>query len=378
MGKRTSSRETLRAASEAFVPKTGPATKKAEQQVRETGKLHPLVDPKGYDVIRRSLPRFEKQDNGLFELVVGTPMAKEDRYDTTSSMGDNVDVVIRVLPDSFALCSEVLPGYDLQVATGVFNDIDDPIVLCRSQFEMEAEKIVTQLTYMVPVRRGGDVPEDPHYGLFGAAYLTAAYISRIGLKSYDFTISDAPAREQLDVSHLREIFGKEVFDKVAENGHQISSRDLPSTQEIVQDLLRQSHAFFLQVGDEGETRRFWTQMMGVDRVVTLPRTELLPYVQMAIIGLTEGTLDLSQVKEVLQRHNVSKIDADKIVRSVANIPIGAQASLPNFSKRPKKGDLFRSKTDLWPIDPGEVVSGTSSSSKAGKKTKPDTDDAGWL
>ena len=92
-----------------------------------------------------------------------------------------------------------------------------------------------------------------------------------------------------------------------------------------------------------------------ERVVVLPSTELLPQVQSAIIGLTEGTLNLQDIGEFLTKNNVSDSDAKKIVRSVANIPIGVQASLPNFGKRPQKGDLFREKTDLWPIDPGEVV-----------------------
>ena len=65
----------------------------------------------------------------------------------------------------------------------------------------------------------------------------------------------------------------------------------------------------------------------------------------------------------LKKNNVSDSDAKKIVRSVANIPIGAQASLPNFGKRPKKGDLFKEKTDLWPIDPIEFT--TESPNKTG-------------
>jgi hypothetical protein len=87
-------------------------------------------------------------------------------------------------------------------------------------------------------------------------------------------------------------------------------------------------------------------------------------VQAAIIGLTEGTLDLKQVPEFLQKANVNKDVARSITRSVANIPIGEQAALPNFSKRPQKGDLFREKTDLWPIDPDELPE-TSSESKPG-------------
>jgi hypothetical protein len=367
MGARTTSRSAFESARKRFVADEGPATARAEQHARKTGKLNPLVDPSGYGVIRRSLPRLEKQENGLWILTVGTPMPIETRADTTASMGDNIDIVLRVLPNSCDCYGDVLPGYDQQIATGIFGDISDSFVLCRPQFEMEAEKIVEQLTLMVPDRDGGDYPEDPHYGLFGAAYLTSAYINRIGLKGYDFTISDAPARDQLDERELIRIFGKEVFEKVAENGQQIKKSDLPSTKEVVQDLLQRSHAFFLQVGDESSTQRFWTNVFGQNRVVGLPSTEVLPQVQAAIIGLTEGTLTLSTVEKFLLKNNVPAPSARKIIASVANIPIGAQAKLPNFKKRPQKGDLFKSKTDLWPVNPDEIEK-EAEPKKGGKNT----------
>jgi hypothetical protein len=361
MGRGTFTREAYTHSHTAFVPKSGPATAKAEQQARETGKLHPLVDPAGYGVIRPSRLRFEERPDGLFELTIGTSVPSETRLDTTGSMGGNVEVAIKVLPDSYELCSLVLPGCDLHMAIGIFGDVVDRFVLCRPQFEMLAEKIVQQLTLMVPERQGGDAPEDPHYGLFGAAYLTDFYINKIGLKSYDFTVSDAPARDRLDESQLVRIFGKEVFVKVEENGFQMSRQDLPTTKEVVQDLLKRAHAFFLQVDDSRSTHEFWTEVFGRDRVVVLPNTGFLPQVQAAIIGLTEGTLDLKQVPDFLQKNNVDKENAKLIARSVANIPIGAQRALPNYVKRPKKGDLFRSKTDLWPISAEELEPGAVAS-----------------
>ena len=363
MGKNTFSRDTYEAATKRFVAAEGPATARAEQKAHETGKLNPLVDPAGYGVIRRSLPRFEKQTNGLWLLTIGTPMPIESRVDTTGSMGHNVDVALRVLPKAYELCSGVLPGYDLQIATGIFGDVCDRFVLCRPQFEMIAGKIVEQLTLMVPERNGGDRPEDPHYGIFGATYLTHTYASRIGLKGYDFTISDAPGRDLIDECQLKRIYGDEIFIKIAENGYQIDPHSLPTTIDVVQELLKRAHAFFLQVENTSDTTEFWTKVFGPERVVVLPSTELLPQVQSAIIGLTEGTLNLQDVEEFLKKNNVSDSDAKKIVRSVANIPIGAQASLPNFGKRPKKGDLFKEKTDLWPIDPIEFT--TESPNKTG-------------
>lgn len=367
MGRGRFSREAYVSMVESIVPKEGPVTRRAEQLAHETGKLHPLVDPQGFGVIRRSLPRFEQRPDDLWVLTVGTPMPVETRVDTTGSMGDNVDIAVRALPDAFELCGSVLPGYDLQIATGIFADVSDRFILCRPQFEMEAEKIVEQLTLMVPERHGGDTPEDPHYGLFGAAYLVAAYINRIGLMGYDFTVSDAPARDQLDERQLRRVFGDEVFDRVAENGYTLDLRDLPTTVDVVQDLLKRAHAFFLQVGHDRETTEFWTRIFGPERVVVLPSTELLPQVQATIIGLTEGTLGLDEVQPFLRKHNVSQADATRIVRSVANIPIGVQAALPNYSRRPQKGDVFRTKTDLWPIDPDELGSAAAGDTTGGEE-----------
>jgi len=362
MGRDTFTRVAYASASERYVDTDGPVTGRAEQRARYTGKLDELVDPAGYGVIRRSLLRFDELSSGLFELTVGTSMPVETRLDTTGSMGGNVDIALEVLPDAYELCSRVLPGYDLHMATGIFGDKADRFVLCRPQFEMLAEKIVEQLTLMVPERNGGDFPEDPHYGLFGAAYLTAAYINRIGLKGYDFTVSDAPARSTLSEKQLTRIFGNEVFEKVASNGFQINSDNLPTTKEVVRDLQRRAHAFFLQVGDnyysryESETTDFWTDVFGPEHVVMLPSTKLLPQVQAVIIGLTEGTLSLGEVEGFLTSNNVSKTDAERITRSVANIPIGVQAEAENYDRLPQKGDLFRDKTDLWPIGSDEVLS----------------------
>lgn len=368
MGRGTFSRTAFTASTRAHAPDEGPVTARAEQRARETGELNPLVDPKGYGVIRRSLPRLEKNEDGLWLLPIGVPMPIETRVDTTGSMGGNVDVALRVLPKAFEACGDVLPGYDLQVATGIFGDVGDRFPLCRPQFEMEAEKIVPQLTYMVPERQGGDTPEDPHYGIFGGAYLTAAHIDRLGLKGYDFTVSDAPARDHLDERQLLRIFGEEVFAKAAENGHQIARRDLPSTRDVVRDLQKRAHAFFLQVGDDPETSRFWTRVFGAAHVVALPSTELLPQVQAVIIGLTENTLRLDETASFLRKHNVDKNDAGQIVRAVVNIPIGAQAALPNFGKRPKAGDLFAGKTDLWPVDSAEEKKASSKKKPAGGTT----------
>lgn len=372
MGRETFSRSTYTSAAARVrgTSGSGPVTRAAEQQAMETGKLDPLVDPAGYGVIRPSRPRLEELANGLWQLSVGPPIPIETRVDTTGSMGDNVDIAFRVLPRMYEACKAVLARYDIQISTGIFGDVCDRFPLCRPQFEMLADRMVNQLSLMVPERQGGDTPEDPHYGLFGGAYLTNFRINKWGLASYDFTVSDAPARDLLDERQLVRIFGSEVFDKVKENGFPLKKSDLPSTKEVVQDLLqRGAHAFFLQVEEHAETTAFWRRVFPKERVVQLPSTEALPQTQAVIIGLTEGTLDLEDCEDFLRDQQVEKHTANAIVRAVANIPFGAQAKLPNFTKLPKQGDLFASKDAIWPVDSSEIPSSEGESGESGKKKK---------
>ena len=338
---------------EKYSSSSEPITAKAEQKAKKTGKLDPLVDPAGYGAIRRSLPRFENY-KGFYKLSVGTPIPVETRLDTTGSMGGNVDIAFKVLPDTHELISKAIPGCDIQLAIGIFGDVSDKFVLCRPQFEMTAEKIVHQLSLMVPERDGGDEDEDPHYGLFGGAYLTSTYLNKIGLKGYDFTVSDARARDWLDVRQLKRVFGDDVFERTADNGNKLDEVRL-TTANVVSDLLKISHAFFIQVGNNSSTTNFWEHSFGRERVIVLPNMKFLPHTQAAIIGLTEGTFSLSEVGDFLMENNLSKEYATQIARAVSDIPIGAQAKLPNFKKRPKIGDLFKEKTDLWPIDPKDIA-----------------------
>ena len=348
-------------------------TRRAEQKAKSTGKLNPLVDPSADGVIRRSKARFDKDEvTGLWRMG-DMPKAIEVRLDTTGSMGGNVDIALKALPDTYGLCSKVLPNYELQLSIGIFGDIQDDFPLCRPKFASSAERLVERLTLLVPERAGGDAPEDPHYGLFGAAYLTDTRIGKYGLKPYDFTISDAPAREHVMSDQLERIFGKEVYEKVVENGHKVSADNLPSTQEIVQDLLTRTHAFFLEVGDHSRTYGFWTKVFGPEHVVRLPSVDYLPHVQAVIVGLTEGALTLNSAKEFLTDNKVRESMAEEIVRSVAHIPIGAQAELMSKMKKPlpKKGDLFKDRFDTWPVD-------ASSHTVASEESDTKKDEIQWL
>jgi hypothetical protein len=334
------------------------ATHAGEQRKKEGKGLHELIDPKGNGVIRVSKSRYEPNADGTFYLLRGTAMLEETRLDTTGSMGGNVKVAMRVLPKTFKLLAEgpkaILRRYDVQMITSIFGDVVDDYILCRSQAEID-ERIAEQMTYMVPEAGGGDTTEDPQYGLFGAAYLTFSSIKNLGLKSYDFTITDAPTREFVSMRNLERVFGPEVLIKAKENGYELDARNLPSTKEIVQDLLKTTHAFVLLVGESEASH--WGNIFGPERVVIIPSVEYLPEVKAAIIGLTEGVLELGTVESFLiEEAGLSSADAARIKRAIAGIPIGAQAMLDNFDKIPLVGDIFEKREDLWPIKPaGEVI-----------------------
>lgn len=366
-----------RVADEAI--KAGSATHIGEKRQSQGLGLHPLVDPSAYDVIRRSISWLEPEGDH-FTLLRGVAMLEETRLDTTGSMGNNVEIAMEVLPATYKLLSSgssaVLCRYDLQMITSIFGDVCDKYVLCRSQAEMD-ERIAEQMTYMFPEHKGGDTPEDPQYGLFGGAFLTWTSINQYGLKYYDFTVSDAPGRDYLDAKILVRVFGNSVFEKMTENGYQINPQKLPSTKEVVNSLSQRAHVFFLQVGNSVETAQFWRRIYGSERTVVIPKTELLPYVKAAIIGLTEGVLDIQTTEEFLRNSNLPQTDARQITRAVAGIPIGAQAALPNFGKIPLRGAKFAKKGDMWPIGTSAAAGDEPSVPAVVSETKKEEDDM-WL
>lgn len=335
-------------------------TRSTERTVFSSGRLMQSVDPAMGGVVRRSLMRFNARDDGMWTVTVGCPIHIESLCDTTGSMGTNVDTAMKVLPDTYACAAEMLPGYDPQLALGIFGDFEDKFILQRPQFEMEAQKIVDYLADMAPERRGaGNHGEDPEYGLFAAAYLTDAYDNRIGLKGYHFCITDEPVHDRFDVDNLKRVFGEHVFRHLKDNGHEMSERDIYAlkTQDVVRDLLRQSHAFVLLLKSfYNDTVPQWQSIYGAERVIQIPDTRYLPQIQGAIIGLTEGTLGRFDVYGWLCRHGVPHAAAKSLDQELQHIPMGAQAALRARLPHPvpKAGDVFAAKTDLWPIDAGDA------------------------
>lgn len=358
MGDRNLNRDAY-AGTRAKVDAAGGDTSYAgREEIRKTGKLHPLVDPAGYGLIRKSWPRYVELPGGRFHNVVGIPMLLETLLDITGSMGENIKLAFMALPQMYALLTEgthpVLGRYDPQIINASFGDVVDTFIHARSQAEMD-EKIAEQLVLHVPEGGGGgNNGEDPEYGLFGAAFLTEAFITRYGLKSYHITVTDEPSHGHIDHANLVRVFGETVFEKTKENGYEFDPNDLPGTGEIVRELMKHSHAFMVCVG--GHFAQYWSRSYGAERVVVIDSTRHLSYVQAVLIGLTEGVFDLQSVPDYLVGVGCSKPLARDIQRAVAGIPIGAQCALPNFDKIPGKGGMFANKRDLWPVaDSAPVV-----------------------
>ena len=263
-------------------------TRTAERQARATGKLNEIVDP-GINPMRYSKIRLNPHRK-MWITTMGCPMDIEVSCDTTGSMGGEVDTEMKILPKLYEAIAKVLPGYDPQLCLGIFGDVVDDFVLCRPQFEMEAEKIVRYLKEMAPQRAGGDSPEDPQYAMFARAYLTNAYTNRIGLKGYHFIVTDATCHGSIRRQDIQRIFGNSVFENELKN-----MREIPSFKKVVKDLKAKTHQFILVVDNHSSTYEYWREVCDKKSVVRISTTGQLPEVISALIGLTVGTIDINDI-----------------------------------------------------------------------------------
>ena len=345
MGDSIFSTESYEAAREEYgITYSRDVTGEAEQRAHETGRLSTIVDP-GVDPIRFSKIRLNPHQKKWI-ATIGCPMDIEVSCDTTGSMGGEVDMEMATLPKLYASVAKVLPGYDPQLCLGIFGDTCDDFVMCRPQFEMEAPKIVRYLKEMAPQRDGGDFEEDPQYAMFARAYLTDAYTNHIGLKGYHFIVTDATCHNELNREVIERIFGEEIFKHELKN-----MSTIPTVRKMIKDLKKKTHQFVLVVRNHS-CISFWQNLCGIKSVIRIGSTQQLPEVISAIIGLTEGTLDVTDLESHLGEARISC----NMVAQLSGIDIGAQAKLRHELPHPvpKAGDIFLNKSDIWPIQPGET------------------------
>jgi len=351
----------------------GSSTFVGEERARQGKALDPLVDPSKYEVVRES-NNLLVPDGDEFILQFGIAMPVESDLDTTGSMRGNVDIAFGVLPKVQNLLIQgsnaVLKRYHAQIATGIIQDRVDRYPYLRSMFEPDNE-VERQMGLMVPERSGGDSIEDYQLGLFAAGYLTRASIVKYGLKGYYFIVGDERGRDQFDRRVLEQVFGSTVLEKAF--GSRLP-QSVPLTEEVAKQALKNWHVFFLQVNNLSSTTKWWSSLLGRERVVQLPQTDDLAEVQACIIGLTEGVLDKKSAVDFLSEVDGNRNSAERIVQAVDGIPVGLQATYPNFSKIPSAGARFKSREDIWPIGTKESKPAKVSKSEDKKNKKKDD---GW-
>ncbi|KKS37064.1 MAG: hypothetical protein A3G49_00675 [Candidatus Sungbacteria bacterium RIFCSPLOWO2_12_FULL_41_11] len=363
--------------SKSEADKRGSSTFRGEERAQRGEGLDPLVDPAKYGAVREAR-NLLVPDGEEFVLKFGVAMPVESDLDTTGSMSGNVDIAFRVLPKVQNLLVQgtraVLRRYHTQIATGVIQDQGDTFPYQRSQFEPDNE-VERQMGILVPERGGGDAPEEYQLSLFAAAYLSQTDIRKYGLKGYYFIVGDELGRDRLDRRLLQQVFGASVFEKAFGPN---PSQSLPSIAEVAKKALEDWHVFFLQVGANEDTVKWWTKLLGRERVIRLPKTEDLAEVQACVIGLTEGVISIETLSDALSANRAS--EAERIARAVAGIPVGLQATYPNFTNIPSIGARFRSRNDIWPMDADAKTGKLKSSKKEPKAPKTGDkkkDDADW-
>jgi hypothetical protein len=348
----------------------GSATYEGEERVRQGKGLDPLVDPKGLEKYgpMRGSGNLLVPEGDTFVLKYGVAMPSETDCDLTGSMGGNVDVFFRVQPKLQKLLNDPKTGifrrYQTQMCTGAIQDRVDQFAYQRSQFEPDNE-VERQMGLLYPERGGGDSTEDYQLSMFAAAFLTDASITKYGLRGYYYMVGDADSRKTFDRKLLERVFGTNVIE-IALGG----SPKMPTMDDVVEKLRGNWHYFYLNVKGSRYNSEFWGEILGKDRVVDINATDLAE-VQAVISGLTEGVLDLQSAVSFLKEIGGLKADqAKRIVETCAGIPIGLQATFPNFDKIPMAGAVFASRDDIWPIGspeaPAVVVKKPKGKPAAGK------------
>lgn len=316
-------------------------TAPAEQMHREGKGLHITVDPRTHGGYREAVNLMMAKEN-LWLLPRGIAMPVKNDFDGTGSMHGNIALAFKALPRSqkLLIALGLLGRYHGQFSSGVIQDDSDCYPYQTSEFESD-NRMADQMRYLMAEAQGGDAPEEYQYSLWYMANRIKSTIWEYGLKGYYFITGDEIGRDSLNGSSygFKKAFGS------------IDGVQSISVENLGKDVLKKWHAFFLQVDRDESVTDYWQKVLGSERVIILPRTEFLPEIQAAVTGLTEGILELQTLEDYLvETAKVSSMYAQKICNAVSNIPVRAQAKLPNFNKIPLAGSIFAKATDLYPMD----------------------------
>ena len=355
-----------------------------EQVFRSTGKLDPNVDIVGKTrVSRNSMVR----QGTKYVLKNGIALPIMSGFDGTGSMGENVEKAYYAIPKIEGMLKPLRTSYNTQVASAVWQDVQDhhPVVQ-MSQFESD-ERIAEQIRLLVPDKDGGDAIEDYDLGL---AYLWLATQTDLydfyGLKGYVFIVADMYGRGRVTKRGIKQYLGHDMQE------------DEVTTRKICQALLEKWHVYYFQVGGGGsETKRWWAEKLGAGRVIDVPDSDYLAQVQAGAIYVTETErpTQAGLSKFLLSEESNDRRTAGNVWEwlQAAEQNFGAQTQLEGYADIPKPGDEFEHFRHAWPlkharfaenVTPEEGKEGETSKAKAkpksgtGKSTgKSKSDDFNW-
>lgn len=349
-------------------------TDPGKQRTRQGLGLDPLVDPKTHGCSRESVNLLVQQPDGTWKLIYGVAMGVKTGLDTTGSVGqENIDTAFRVIPTTQKLLvsSQTRPGllarYHAQFATAMIQDQRDNYAHAHTEFEPDNE-VDNQMRKLDVNCAGGDGQEEYLHDLWYTAYRIKTSIRRYGLKPYYFIVGDERGRSYLSPRWIERTFGITIqsplattdldkYDYAPENLDGWMPQRYPnielselSPRVLGQKVLESWHPFFLQIGSRPHTTAWWRDILGENRLITLPSVDSIAEIQAVIIGLTESTLNLQEVPDFLMEvAGISREEARRVQQAVSHIPMRAQALLPNFNKIPPAGSIFKNRDDLWPI-----------------------------
>ncbi len=268
-------------------------------------RAHPTLDPKGVRV-RESRDSHEHPASNSIVVM----------FDVTGSMLGVPVTLQKKLPELLGLL--LRKGYisDPQILFGAIGDATcDRVPLQVGQFE--SDNRMDENLENIFLEGGGGGQRTESYEL--AMYFVSRHTdidcwSKRGHKGYLFLIGDEMAYPQVKKHEVQEVIADGL------------EQDIPVAQ-IVKELQKRYHVFYLlpkaaSYGGDRKILGFWRDLLG-QNVLELEDTEAVCEIIALVIGMTEGSIDLSQGKEDLKEYAVD----DRTLAAVTHALAGLLPSL---------------------------------------------------
>lgn len=313
---------------------------KAEEVYQQTGQLDPNVAVK-YS-IRESRNAFTRNADGkTCTLSCGIKLPIITCTDGTASMGENVAKAFESMEELFGMLNQLKGRYHVDLSEAVVQDVGDRHdVFQMAQFESD-NRAAEHVRLLYPDKNGLDWPEDYDLGLCYVDQAVRTDIVQYGLKGYFFIIADAIGRDFVTPELAWEKFGLKI------QGNQ-------STRSICQSLLKKWHVYFIQVKNDSTCHDWWSERLGRNRIVSIPRPSghLLAQIEAGLIYVTENSQpSLEGLKKFLSFGSQETEDVRVVWEYLQSVRdhFGDQARLSGYKNIPNPGDIFAHYRDPWPI-----------------------------